>query len=619
MTTPLTKFVSVSTALATKVVAAETLGIGLFLGCDETIKTLGTVPIDTRWLLVTSEDYADYLDDESEEYAYATAYFSQDYKPQSLIIGRHVAANTAPYNVLSGGSTDYTDYTSTTTGALGFIDSDGNEDDVTGISFAGCTSYAQVLGKCNTALAALDLPNIPRLESCSLVLDNLGRLVLTEPGTADSPFTVLSDCVQTYASYTGVTDGKVKFQDSAGNVVELSSLSFSGKTTFAAVLGVINTALGVLSTPAIVGLETASLEVSNAGEVYLKLTTTGASAPTVTIIAASATGTDLRNVSYLGTTVELHTGEGADTGSTARTISLQAAGSGVDLFTDAFLADTQHVYSGTDAESITTALQLIEELCTFYNVGTYTHGVAGCPNDAAYIALAQYVETQRYQLDIISNETDFRDSTVTDDLASDIAALSLTRTTIYYTEKVGEKGDGANVGYVLPQKPGSCSFAYNPLSGVSESGYSKTLTAAEMATLDTKHVLYFCTVGGVTFVYKSLTSSGEEKRLILGIDWFDITCQTDIINARLTNKVFTYDYNTFGIIESILYKNAKEAALRNIIYAREDKDYPFVVTMPEPTDFSQAVKKTHVFEAEIYSGTVKSEILNWIITGRFTI
>ena len=621
MATPITKFVSVSTSLATKVIEAATLGTGLFLGCDEDYLGLGTVPIDQRYLLVTSSDYADYLDSDTEEYDYATAYFAQDYTPSELVIGRVVNADTAPYTILTGGSQNYATYAPISDGAIGFVDSDANEDIVTGISFVGCTSYAQCLTKINDALAALDLPNITRLEQCAFGIDNLGRLYLTEPGTADKPFTILSDCVTTYGSYTGVTTGKVKFQDNSTvpNTVEIASLNFSACTTFAGVLGVVNAALAGLVDPAIEDLENAELRVADNGDVYLYLNTSGSTAKTVTIIAASPTGVDLRNASYFGTSFDVHEGAGACVGSDARTISLKAPGSGTNLFSNTYLGATQTVHGGSDAESMLDALHELEDLTTFYNIGTFTHGLGSSPSDADYIELAQYVQTQKLQLDILTNDTDTKDALVTDDLASEIAALSLDRTTIYYSEQTGEHGDGANAGYVFPQKAGSVSFAFNPLSGISESGDTITLTSAEMTALDNKHVLYFCNVGGVVFVYKSLTTSGEEKRLILGIDWFDITCQTDIINARLTSKVFTYDYNTFGIIESILLKNGKEAALRNIIYPADDKDYPFTVTMPDPTDFSAAVKKTHVFNWEIYSGTVKSEILNWVITGKFSI
>ena len=631
MTTPITKFVTVSTRLASKVIPAATFENGLFLGCHEDYLTLGEVPPDVRYLTVTKDDFADYLDPTTEAYAYALGYFAQDYTPDALIVGRTIQTATAPYAVISGGVVDPATFAAVTDGTIEFEDSDTNTDTLTNISFAGCTTYAQVLGKINTELASLSLPNIPRLESCSFVVDNLGRTCLTEPGTADRPFTILPDCVQTYASYTAVTTGKIKFQDNATpspHTVELTGLDFHSCITFVgssattAVLGVINAALAGLSTPAIVDLKSAELRVdADSSEVYLYLKPAGASAPTVTIVTAGAGGVDLKTSSYLGTTVDIHSGADAQTGAGARTVSVvaQTPGAGTELFVDTLLGDTCEASPGYDAETITESLQAVRDLVAFYNVATYAEEGATTIAESEYLGLAAYIETQVMQLDILTYDYDAKDATKTSDLVSQLHALNYDRTTCYYTEHTTQRPDGANAGYVFPQDAGSCSFAYNALGGISESGLRRTLTAAEMLALDGKHVIYFCQVADVCFPFKSLTCSGEEKRLILGIDWFNATCQIDSINDRLVKKIHTYDYNTFGAIESILYKNAEIAASRNILYPVNDKDYPFTVTMPAPTDFSAADKKTHIFNKEVFHGTAKSEILQWQISGTFEI
>lgn len=490
MATPITKFVTVSTRLATAAVPAATFGTGMFLGCDEDYLTLGTVPIDRRYLSVTSDDFADYLDATSEEYAYALAYFAQDYTPDALIVGRMILANSAPYVVFPDAVTDYAVYVSAGAScSLKFTDNETvpNTVQITGIDLDSVTSFDQVLTAVNAKLAALVTPAITGLNHAEFAIDNLGRLVFQMPDD------------------TG--DGAVQ----------------------------------------------------------------------ITLVAAS-TGTDLGADTYFGRA-------------------------------------TQEVTPGYDAEEPTAALQEIAKLVAFYNVATFAEAGDNELSSAQYAALAQYIETQVLQFDFLTYDTDAKDALVTTDTVSDLKALALDRTTCYYTERTTQRPDAANAGYVFPQDAGVCSFAYNALSGVSESGLARTLTSAEMTALDGKNCLYVCTVGGVTFVYKSLTSSGEEKRLILGIDWFNATCQIDILNDRLAKKIHTYDYDTFGAIESILYKNAAIGYKRNIFYAMDDKDYPFVVTMPEPTDFSKAEKKTHVFDKEVFHGYVKSEILSWQISG----
>jgi len=626
MTTPITKFVTVNTRLASKVIPAATFENGLFLGCHEDFATTGEVPPDVRYLTVTKDDFADYLDPAGEAYAYALGYFAQDYTPDALILGRTMQAATSSYSKISGGVTAVATFEVIADGTIKFEDSDANTDVLAGIDFSGCTTYAQVLGKINTAIAAVDYPNIPSLENCTFGLDNLGRLCLFTPGTAEYSWTELPDCVQTYASYTGVTAGKIKFQDNATptpNTVEISTMNFSACTTFAQVLGVINAKLAALISPAISELDKAVMVVDD-GRVILQLANALVDptyAQEVTIIAASATGTDLRDASYLGVDFETHPGELTQVGADARTVSVvaQVPGAGTELFTSALLGDTCEAVPGYDVETLTASLQAVRELVFFYNVATYAEEGATTIAESEYTALAAYIETQVLEFDFLTHDTDAKDALITNDLVSQLRALNLDRTTCYYTERTTQRPDGANAGYVFPQDAGSCSFAYNALSGISESGLSKTLTAAEMLALDGKHVVYFCQVADVCFPFKSLTCSGEEKRLILGIDWFNATCQIDIINDRLTKKIHTYDYNTFGAVESILYRNAGIAAARNILYPVDDKDYPFTVTMPAPTEFSKADKKTHIFNKEVFHGTAISEILQWQVSGTFEI
>jgi hypothetical protein len=629
MATPITKFVRVSTRLASKVVPAATFENGLFLGSEDTVKSIGTVPPDRRYLSVTADDFADYLAEGSEAYNYALAYFAQDYTPDALVIGRTFQAASAPYAIITGGVVAVATFEPIDDGALTLVDSDGNTVTLD-VDFTGVTAYAQVLAKLNAALAACTYPAIPGLNECLFVLDNLERLVLFCPGTACAPRTKFPDADQTVGTYTGISAGKLKFSDNAEtpNVVELTGLDFTSCTTFVgssattAVLGVINAALAALVNPEIKGLEDAYFALDNFDVLTLVCDplTAGAAVPTVELVEASATGVDLYDASYFdGADQEIYEGADSQTGVDARTIDFEASLTGTDLFSASYLGDTVTPALGVDAETLSESLQEVQKLVAFYNVATYAEGGNTTIGEAEYLALAQYIETQVLQFDFLTYAVDTKDALVTDDLVSQLSALSLDRTTCYYTEQTDQRPDGANAGYVFPQKAGSCSFAYNTLSGVSESGLARTLTSAEMLALDGKHVIYMCRVADSVFPFKSLTCSGEEKRIILGIDWFNATCQIDVINDRLVKKIHTYDYQTFGAVELILRTNAKEAAARNILYPVDDVNYPFTVEMPDPSDFSAAEKKTHVFEREIFHGYIKSEILQWQISGTFEI
>jgi len=598
--------VDVQAILQTAVAPAMGFGTQLFLVDDEQI------PIDRRYRYTTKSGYADDFEIDTPPYDYALTYYSQKRTPDDLMIGRMVLTDIGPVYVMEDYETDYSVWATITEGSLVFTDSEDNIVEIDGLDFHSVTAFSQVLTILNAALALVTPGTIVGLENATFEVDSLGRLVLnmnagdsTSPTVvissttgSDAPAFIMPDYEDGFAVWELVVDGAFKVTDSEANTTTVSGISFDGVTTFAGVLTKLNDALAALSDPDVEGLDEATFSVitTNGANRLALIMPTGqdAESPTVTI-GAPAAGTDLSGATYMG-------------------VSTGFVVSG-NIPSDTFAhCSTGFAVSGVDAESPVTALQAIREIDnSFYNVHE-----RGC-SIAQQLALAQYIETQELLLDLVTNDDNAVDATKITDIGYLCKALSLKRTLIIYTTKDDEYPDAAVSGCVFPTTEGSCSFAYEVLSQVTESGASGTpLTAGEIVALKAKNYNWIETIGSNTYMYNGLTSGGEEKRIMLGRDWFVARIRENIFTSMLNAKLHAFDLATFTIVEGIIRKIGDEAIIRSILVNTVDR--PFVVTMPDPDTITPAERASHEFDhEEIFSGYLNSAINDYKIVGTWSL
>jgi len=210
-------------------------------------------------------------------------------------------------------------------------------------------------------------------------------------------------------------------------------------------------------------------------------------------------------------------------------------------------------------------------------------------SEAQINALAALVETQR-MLFIASNfDTQNTDSAVTTDVASDLQDNSYARTALIQSNYNSQYSGIRWMGKLLPQDPGSATWAYKILTGVTVS----PLSTAQISALDGKNANHFVTLGGVNVARWGYSASGEYLDITHGVDWFKVRLQERIYALLLNNPKITFaDAGPLAYAE--ILAQMQEAEKKKVI-SPNTEDTPWVITIPSVSSISTANKAIRNF------------------------
>jgi len=369
-----------------------------------------------------------------------------------------------------------------------------------------------------------------------------------------------ADADLTIATWAAITTGSCKVGDGTGTE-DFTGFDFTGVTTIAQILAVIQAKLDLAAT--VTGITVIQ-------DTFDRIQFVGAAAQTITVIDA-ASGTSLSTL-------------------------LDYAGS----------ASVATVAIETAAESV----QAIEA----QGVGFYNINLRSSFTTAELVTFAQWVETQNYLVDFVYTTVDAIGSAATTDLGYKLKALGLDRSMVIYTEKTLEYPDAADAGCVLPGKEGSISFAWEALKSVTDSGSPDPLSSTSRAVLKTKGYSWIETIESNNILYPGITAGNEEKRVMLGRDWYTFTIQSRIFVRQINVELNAFDNETMGALEKIIREVSEEAVERRIIL--DTPAYPLTITLPDADDIPQEQRDAHEFEElEAFEAKINSAINDYKIVG----
>jgi hypothetical protein len=228
-----------------------------------------------------------------------------------------------------------------------------------------------------------------------------------------------------------------------------------------------------------------------------------------------------------------------------------------------------------------------------------------CPYSAETLVneLAGAVETRRKLLVVASADSDLKTSSTTD-LGSDLAGTNRFRTSVFYHQDVGSTLAAAITGQRLTSVPGSDTWAFKELSGVTAS----TLTTAEATFLKNKSVNYYVSLAGVGSTLWGTVASGDYLDIVRGIDHLFARIQEDVLGLFQANEKVPYTNKgaqaLVGVVQSQLDSHAKDPI--NFL-TNEPPDAP-VASAPDVRTISPAVKATRRLPDVIFSGKVQGAI-----------
>lgn len=234
-------------------------------------------------------------------------------------------------------------------------------------------------------------------------------------------------------------------------------------------------------------------------------------------------------------------------------------------------------------------------------------------NSDAYVkAAAAWVETQKkiYVVDICDNEA----ITLADgggDLADDLNALGYERTSLWFHPSPAIMLAPAMAGRALPYDPGSITWKFKTLSGVTP----VSLTATHRTNLVAKKCNTYQTVAGVNITWEGYRCDGDFIDVTRGLDWLDNDMSTRVFGVLASAPKIPYTDEGGAVLQS-----AVEASLLYGVQKGVLKSDPAPsVEVPKVADIADADKTARNFPDIKWSAELAGAVHKATINGSVTV
>ena len=166
-------------------------------------------------------------------------------------------------------------------------------------------------------------------------------------------------------------------------------------------------------------------------------------------------------------------------------------------------------------------------------------------------AAAAWVEAHTKLLGLASADTDIIDKSKTEDTGSIAATLengNYFRTFLIYSKDIDDFADAAWMGKELPTDPGSTTWKFKTLAGVTED----TLTDTQYGNAKAKKCNVFTEVAGKAITEEGVVSGGEFIDIIRGRDWLEARMTEEIYSLLTRKPKVPYTDGGIAAIEAII-------------------------------------------------------------------
>lgn len=243
----------------------------------------------------------------------------------------------------------------------------------------------------------------------------------------------------------------------------------------------------------------------------------------------------------------------------------------------------------------------------WYGLGIYSRTDADILETAAWVQGQGTSNPKLYFAQ--SDDTDILDVGVTDDIASDLQAAAYFRTSVWYHALDAEYLEMALMGGQLPTDPGSITWAYKTLSGIT----FDDLNDSAINAADGKAANTYTQVAGVNITQQGKVSDSpfEWIDVIRGVDWMTVNIAADLFQVLLNAPKLPYDSNGLGVVKSTILNRLFIAQSQGILTTDSDP----IVTVPAITSISAADKGNRVLNDVTFQGVLAGAIQKINVAG----
>lgn len=225
-------------------------------------------------------------------------------------------------------------------------------------------------------------------------------------------------------------------------------------------------------------------------------------------------------------------------------------------------------------------------------------------------AAADWAETQVKLYSIGSTDANILDAAATSDIAYILKGLGYERSFVSYHATAAEYLEAAWLGECLPFDPGSQTWAYKTLAGVT----ADSLTSAQRTAALAKNANVYTTTAGVSITERGQVASGEWIDVIRGLDWLQARLQEEIFLNLVNKRKIPYDDSGITLIGSLVTGVCSEAARKGILQADS-----IIVTTPKYATIPQADRLARNLPDVTFSALLLGAIQTVQINGTVTV
>lgn len=121
----------------------------------------------------------------------------------------------------------------------------------------------------------------------------------------------------------------------------------------------------------------------------------------------------------------------------------------------------------------------------------------------------------------------------------------------------------ALMGKMLPQHPGSASWAFKQIEGVSKLNIASDL----LTSLETIHINRYLNIKDVGVVLDGRVASGEYIDIIHGTDWLNVRIQERLFRVLMSNPKIPYTLKGVDLVRSEILAQLQEGVHRGLLAA----------------------------------------------------
>jgi hypothetical protein len=226
---------------------------------------------------------------------------------------------------------------------------------------------------------------------------------------------------------------------------------------------------------------------------------------------------------------------------------------------------------------------------------------------------AAWTETQDNKICVVeTHDPNVILSSSTTDAASQLMALKYKRTLSFYRSSAlaGQYAAAALLGKCLPYDPGSATWCYKSLAGVS----ADALTVGQKIVAHNKRANTYCSISGVDVFETGIVGNGDFVDNVEGIDWLIQDMQSSVFGSLATSPKISFDDGGITAVGGLVKASMKRGAARGIIEADS-----ISVTWPDYADIPVADRSARNLPDVKFSATYQGAIHTVQIVGTVSV